>query len=538
MDRAERIRELKYQGLSEEDAIRRAHEQGESVIDYTRKVPGKGRMFVVVTKDMSGLGFAKQLHDEGETVVLVTENDEEEADGQKQYDLIGTNWLERMPLTKAKTALKSPSTYWIFAENNFPKVADTLRKAGQKVFGTSAFSDKMEHDREFAIEQAKSGGLRSPETYECHSREEGLAYLEDHAETAYVLKPDEGSNAETFVPELEDDLAANEETYSYLEHLKKEPGSYILQERVRGTEVNVEVWMSEGKPFFAFATLEAKRKQEGDYGEMAGCAGDVAWVVPPDCELVKQTVGKMFPLYQKQAYTGFADVNVILTDDGPCFLETCCRFGYNAHPTLFLGLATGTLGDVLADWIDGKVEDIPKRFGTDFAASVCLFLDHPQEGLPVNVAYWEQFHPFDGYFEDEKFLLAGYSPEVGIFVDHGPTPEAAFDAAYAKLCDGEAMSFPNRYMRLDLADGGYPNAIVDRFQQLTKMGMTGRENQRGDHPASTAPLQHGRGLLDGPKRDTPDSHLRAGSRPRTPDSDSRAGRMVSVPEKGRSAGGY
>src|SRR6185312_1619737 len=179
------------------------------------------------------------------------------------------------------------------------------------------------------------------------------------------------------------------------------------------------------------------------------------------------------------------------------------------------------------------------RFGSDFAASVCLFLDHPQPGLPVNVAYWEQFHPFDGYFEGEKFLLTGYSPEVGIFVDHGPTPDAAFEAVYEKVCDEEAFSFPNRYMRLDLDDTGYPNAIMDRFQQLSEMGMTGRENQRRNDSPSTASIQHGRGLLEGHRRNAPDSDLGPGrSGSRAADSDSRTRRMVSVPEAGRSARRY
>lgn len=463
MDRSEHIRSLRDRGLSEEDAVSQSYREG-SVIDY-------GRLFAVVTCDMSGLGFASQLHDEGESVVLVTSNEDEDEDALKLYEQIGKNWLRRMPLSKAKTALKSPKTYWIFTENNFPKEADALRKAGQKVFGTSAFSDKMEHDRDYAIEEAESYGLHSPETYECSSREDGLSYLDEHPGTAYVFKPDEGTNAETFVPELDDDSAANEETYSYIEHMAKEPKSYILQERVSGTELNVEAWMYEGKPFFAFATLEAKRKQEAEYGEMAGCAGDVAWVVPLDSELVQMTVAKMFPLYAEEKYTGFADVNVILTKDGPCFLEACDRFGYNAHVTLFRGLATDTLGNILADWVDGKIADIPQRFSKDFAASVCLFLDHPVPGLPVNVKYPEQFHPFDGYREGEKFLLSGFSPEVGIFVDTGPTPEAALANVYDKLTDEEAYSFPNRYFRMDLMETDYPNSILKRYDALRDMGL-------------------------------------------------------------------
>lgn len=485
MDRADRTRELKYRGLSEEDAIRQSYQE-RSVIDYTRG-KSKKRLFAVVTKDFSGLGFAKMLQDQGENVVLVAKSDGEDAESQKLFDQVGEGWLKRMELSKAQVELKSPQTYWIFTENNFPEIADKLRRQGQKVFGTSAFSDRMEHDREYAIEQANQCGLKSPETYECHSREDGLKYLEENPDTAYVLKPDEGSNAETFVPELDEDAAANEETFTYLEHMKKEPKSYILQERVRGTEVNVEVWMYEGDPFFAFATLEAKRQHEEDLGSMTGCAGDAAWVIPVDSQLVKMTVGKMFPLYKKEKYTGFADVNVILTDKGPCYLESCNRMGYNAHPNLFTNLAEDSLGHILADWMDGKIEGMYERFSQDFGVSLCLFIDHPQEGLPVNVErFWDRFFPFDGYEEGGKFLLTGYSPEVGIFLSRGRTIESAFQSAYNDLIDEEGCSYPGRYLRMDLADGGYPNAVLDRYHTLEEMGLTGREDTRRDDTTRSA----------------------------------------------------
>lgn len=527
MDRSEQIRTLRDTGLSEEDAIRRSFRQGESVIDYTRRSPSK-RLFVLVSKDLSGFGYAKRLTEEGEHVVLVSDDSHEDADGKKVYAQVGKGMIERMPLAQAKTKLKGPNTYWVFTENNYPKVADALRKQGQKVFGTSAFSDRMEHDRDFAIHEANKTGLKSPETKECTSREDGLQFLEEHFDRAFVLKPDEGQNAETFVPELEEDDAANEETYTYLEHLKKEPTSYILQERVRGVEVNVEVDLYEGKPFFAFATLEAKRKNPHDQGEMAGCGGDVVWVVPVDCELVKQTVGKMLPLYEQQKYTGPADANVILTKDGPCFLEACGRFGYNAHVTLFLGLGQDSLGNLLADWMDGKVEDFPSRFSKDFGASVTLFIEHPQPGIPVTREGYEQFHPFDSYVEDGRLLLAGYSPEVGIFVDQGLTPDAALDACYEKLLD-ESVSYPNRYFRLDLASTGYPNAILDRYHQLESMGLTGRESTMSNHSARPAAIRDRRRLDRETRQTSGDSRVRDGKRGlRLTGAGSRAGRGDSL----------
>lgn len=520
MDRSERIRTLKNRGLSEEDAVRRAHAEGSSVIDYT----GRTRVFAIVTKDMSGFGWAKRLREEGESVVLVAQNDTEDADDEQRYQTVGKGWVPRMTLTEAQSTLRGRNTYWIFTENNFPEVADRLRKAGQKVFGTGLFSDQMEHDRGFAIDRAHEQGLRSPASEEFHSRDEGLKHLDAHPDTAFVLKPDEGVNAETFVPELEEDEAANEETYTYLEHLPEEPSSYILQERVRGVEVNVELDFSNGEPFFAFVTLEAKRKNPSDQGTMSGCAGDLLWAVPIDAPLVQQTIGTMLPLYREKRYTGPADANIILTDTGPVFLEACNRFGYNAHVTLFTGLALDTFGNLMADWMDGKVQDFSRRFRPDFAASVTLFLDHPTPGLPITEKGMEQFYPFDGYKEKGKTLLAGYSSEVGIMVGEGATPEAAFDAVYAEL-QQEAVSYPGRYYREDLADTGYSNAILDRWRQLDSLGLTGREKHPHRNDSTRGPAVSHRGGLPG----TPGSATRNGLRAR--------GLAVRVPRGPARAGG-
>lgn len=432
------------------------------------------RQFVVVTKDFSGLGWAKKLQEEGETVTLALESPETKKADQRLFDQVAAGWIPTMSLTAAMTALVTPSTYWIFAENNFPDEADALRAKGQKVFGTSALSEKMEHDRHYAIEIAAQCGLASPETEEFASRQEGLAFLDAHPDTAYVFKPDESAqNFATFVPVREQDADANRETFTYLDHMQQEPGSYILQERVQGTEVDVEVWFFEGEPFFAFATLEAKRKNPHDLGEMSGCAGDFAWVVPLDSPLVQETIGPMLDFYREQRYTGFADVNVILTNQGPLFLEVCNRFGYNGHVTLFLALAQDTFGNILADFMDGNVANMADRFSPTVGSSITLFLDHPREGLPIHLdpRWVTKFYPFDGYLEEGTLLLSGYSHEVGIFVDQGPTIEAAAQACLDKLLTEEAVSIPESYWRTDLGASDYPNAPALRFQALQQMGL-------------------------------------------------------------------
>src|ERR1035437_3197171 len=475
---AENVRSLKQQGLSEREALLRLSKSKSADPKPDAEPPGaepetaapSGRQFVVVTKDGSGLGWAKKLQEEGEDVVLVLECDEPDPEDKEVASLIGEGWFARMPLAQAMTTYTRDTDYWIFAENNFPKEADTLRTKACKVFGTSALSERMEHDRPYAVEIAEQSGLISPETHEFTSRAEGLSFLAANPDTAYVFKPDDsgGSNYSTFVPIRVEDADANQETTAYLQHMKEEPGSYILQARVAGTEIDLELWMYDGEPCFAMATLEAKRKNAGDLGEMAGCSGDFVWVVPVDSPLIAYTIGKMRPFYKQERYTGFVDANVILTASGPLFLEVCNRLGYNSHVTLFLGLATDTVGNILTDFMDGRIANLESRFRPEIGSSVTIFLDHPRAGLPLHLdPRWEaQFYPFDGYKEDDTLLLTGYSSEIGIFTDHGTTIEEAAKAMLDKVMQQEAVSVPDMHYRMDLGLRGYPNACLTRYDAL------------------------------------------------------------------------
>ncbi len=480
----ENVRTLKSQGYSEVAALARANkfaspdpdETADDALAYVQanEPDSQDRQFVVVTKDFSGLGWAKKLQEEGETVTLAHQCNEDEPKFKKLYEQVAKGWIPAMTLEKAMKDLKTDSTYWLFAENAFPEEADKLRAAGQKVFGTGALAEKMEHDRKYAVEIAEQAGLGVPTTHECTTREEGLSIMDDNPNKAYVFKPDDGKfNYLTFVPCRKKDADANRETYTYLEHMKDDPGAYILQERIpqeEGTEVCVEAWIYEGKPFLATLGLEVKRKNTYDIGEMAGCGGDFSQIIPLDSELVKQTVGLMFPFYEEQNYTGIADVNVIFTKDGPQFLEVCNRFGYNAHPNIFLGLALDGFGSILADFIDGHIEGMQDRFRKDFGCSLTFFLDHPREGLPLHVdpRWAEQFYPFDGYMEDGTLLLTGYSDEIGMFVDHGASIEAAWDTVWNKVVFEEACSVPDMYYRTDLGKDDYYNAPVLRYKALKK----------------------------------------------------------------------
>ena len=436
----------------------------------TAPKPTAKRQFVVYTEDFSGLGWYKLLQDAGEDVVMVPIMAEDEKN-PKEFKKVGEGWVKKVEPEKAPTG---KNVYHIFDSNKLADLADKLRAKREKVFGTSKLSAKMEHDRDFTTNVAKEAGLDLPETKEFSKVEEGIKFLESHPDKAYVFKPDAAEfNYLTYVPFREKDEDANEDLRFYLEDVPFD-GTYILQQRVKGVEVNVEAWLDEhSEPFFAFATLENKRKEEHDQGEMAGCAGDIVFTIPLDGELFKMTIAKMLPFYKKEHVSGFVDVNVIIGDNEVWFLEVCNRFGYNSHPNLFLSLALDTFGSIIADFMDGKTKGMEKRFRKGYGSSVSVYIEHLQPGVLLHVSpdTEKQYYPFDGYLKKDKMRLAGYSNEVGIFVDFDYTIQGSAESAYHKLFFNEAVSFPNMFMRLDLGKRDYPGSPDRRHEALRRMGL-------------------------------------------------------------------
>jgi phosphoribosylamine-glycine ligase len=427
------------------------------------------RTFVVYTQDMVGLGWVKKLQEEGEEAVLVAVPAKDEKD-LKEFNLVGNGWVNRTTLEKAP---KGKHVYHLFDSNHLSELADKLRGEGEKVFGTSKLQAKMEHDRKFTTDLAKQSGLDLPDTQEFSTVEKGLAFLDAHQDTSYVFKPDASEfNYLTTVPMREKAADANRELYFFLKHSDFK-GTYILQERKEGVEVNVELWLQEGEPFFSFATLENKRKGEKDSGEMVGCAGDVTFVIPHDSKLATDTIGKMLPFYKKEKYTGIVDINVIIGDRQVWFLEVCNRFGYNSHPNLFMNLALDGFGSIMADWMDGKTKGMPERFRKGYGASVSLFIDHKRPGIPLHLkeSYEHKFFPFDGYKDGDDLLLTGYSQEVGIFTDYDYTLHGAMEGVYNKLFHNETVSFTNQGYRQDLDKYNYPQAPDKRHEALRRMGL-------------------------------------------------------------------
>jgi phosphoribosylamine-glycine ligase len=428
--------------------------------------------FVVVTRDYAGLGFAIRLKDEGHTVLLATnpcDEDIRDAERQKSYELVGQGMVDKTPLCDLIAHRgEMRDWYWVWDFNHAVEENETLRAEGFKVLCGGRHANTMEHDRQACLEFAATYGLESPASFPFSVIEEAVRFCEANPNTAYVYKPDEGANFETFLPESDEPHDANLELRMHLQSLT-ENGSFILQERKEGVETNVEVWIQDGEPVFAFMTLESKKKYAMDMGELVGCAFDFSFVIPLECKAVTESVGKLYPAYKKMRYTGFADANFIASRDGLWFFEKCERFGYNAHPNLLFNLSRRGVGEVFANLVDGNLKP---DFSGGFGATVTMSTkENPTGGKVIQFPpkLWKDIYWWDVYKKGDHYLTAGYDRDGYVLI------LTAYDytipTVWQKLMSRAAqVKFPYRNYRPDGDRTDFPSSPIRRYEALRAMG--------------------------------------------------------------------
>jgi len=437
---------------------------------------------VIATETWDGLGLAMLMERQGTNVLMAYQHKElEDKKDKAAADQCGDGLVERMPLERAMKLYTGGDALWQFDNNALPEEADALRKKGATVIGTSAFSAKLEKDRDYAAELAEDVGLAVPETEEFSDTEAAIAYLEKHPDTAYVCKAEGGDADQTFVPLPSDpDAVANEMVRGYLAALeeadqKDRAKTFILQERISGgLELNVEVWAHQGKALVAFVDLESKRRLTGDLGELVGCSQDLVFQIPTTAPLVKRVLSPYLKRREFKDYVGSLDANVIVKGGKFYFLEHCCRWGFNSTPTTFYGLGRVPMADALTAWVKG--EDCRRAFTHQYATSLSLFASEHESGFPVIVPRQtlESFCPYAlRAAEDGSFGMVGggrawYS--VGALVAAAPQARAA-----AKRCLDLAagVTYPNKGFRTDGTDTDVSTLPLARLRKLQTMGLLG-----------------------------------------------------------------
>jgi phosphoribosylamine-glycine ligase len=429
--------------------------------------------FVIATRDYAGLGFAVRLREDGNDVLVAcnpSPRDVTDEVTREAYERVGAGMVEKAPLAQVIEQRKRyRDAYFIWDFNHSVEENELLRKEGFKVLGGGQFANTMEHDREKCVEFVSKYGLESPSSVAFTDTEAAIRFLEAHPQTAYVFKPDEGAKFETFLPESEEPVEANDELRAHLATCDQQ-GPFILQERKDGVETNVEVWFQRGEPVFAFMVLEVKKKYVLDLGPLTGCAFDYVFTIPLDARAVSESVGKLFPAYREMKYTGFADANFIAAKDGVWFFEKCERFGYNSHPNVLWTLSRKPVGDVFVDLIEGRFEP---DFAEGFGASLTMSTKENAPGgkalqFPEKIA--RDLYLYDAFKKEGRILTAGFDAagDVLVVTSYGFTMPTAWEQLLKRAA---AVRFPYRHYRPDGDQTNYPSSPIRRYEALKAMGF-------------------------------------------------------------------
>jgi phosphoribosylamine-glycine ligase len=420
--------------------------------------------FILATQHFSGLGFAIRLLAEGHDV-LMAHGPIDDRRLAPRHDLLGEGIVERRSIDQVMAQRERyRDAYWIWDENHSVDANECLRAEGFRVLGGGRYPDTMEHDRDACLRHVAEYGVLPPPSRAFDDSTEALRFVESNPDVAYVFKPDHGETHETWLPQSAVAGEANLELRHHLRSLRSS-GPFVLQERKEGVETNVEVWFVDGTPKFAFMTIESKKRLTGDLGDLAGCAFDFAFAVPLESQAVAESVGKLYPAYEKMRYTGFGDANFIAARDGVWFFEKCERFGYNAHPNLFWNLNRAPLGETFAALVEGEFEP---DFAPGFGATCSMYMDHPAPGqaLYYPESIEKELYFMDVYRQDGILLTAGYNDAVVIACGYGYTIETAWESAVGNAWQ---VRFPGRSFRLDGAGVSFPSSPLRRYEALRAM---------------------------------------------------------------------
>ena len=360
----------------------------------------------------------------------------------------------------------NPDGVVLFEAVGFGELQDRLRAQGFNVIGGSAFGDRLENDRDYALGLLAQQGLKVAPVKSFTRVAEAIADLEQRPRRCVFKLCD--SAGDTFVGGLADgsDVAA-------LLRLRApaDGAAFILMDHIDGVETGVGAYFN-GERFLAPACLdwEHKRFFAGNLGELTGEMGTVATFTGSE-RLLAATLKPLEGLFRAAGHVGWVNLNTIINEDGVWPLEFTCRFGYPGFAVLepLQELAWSALFDRL---LDRGSENFPAHEGF----STCIVLTTPPMplsrkevdapvGLPLVVGDVDPTHLHLGEVGagDAGLITAGLYGWTAVVTGIGKTVAESAAAAYANAAK---VYTPNVRYRLDIGEA----LINGDLERLSKWG--------------------------------------------------------------------
>lgn len=290
----------------------------------------------IVSKEGTSLPWWKRLQDEGHDVAVWIKDVGPRQTGDGIIPKAGS-WPTLLEWAKVGQRV-GQKTIVFFDFSGLGELAEHARDSGLAVVGGCKFADRLEKDRLFGFDIAKSIGCKLPKYEWFESFDACLRYARKMSDKAVYFKSNRfiGSDATH-------GCATAAEMVEYLEWLIRNhggAGACMLQDKVEGVAVSTARWWN-GRSWVGpyEGTIEHKPFMNGDVGPGTGCAINTVWFYESENPYIAREQGwdRLASVFTKyNAAPGIYDINSVVAPNGDTyFLEWTPRLGYDSEMTSF-----------------------------------------------------------------------------------------------------------------------------------------------------------------------------------------------------------
>ena len=350
----------------------------------------------------------------------------------------------------------------VFDDIGFGKTAEKLRAEGKKVVGGSAYTDRLENEREFGQQELAKAGVSVLPNWNFSDFEEAIKFVQSNP-GRYVIKPSGKAQNEKELLFVGQEADGND-VINVLAHYKKNWSNKIkifqIQQFSSGVEVAVGAFFN-GKEFVRPVNInfEHKRLFPGNIGPSTGEMGTLMFWNQGN-RIFEMTLEKMKSALAASGYVGYIDVNCIANGTGIYPLEFTSRFGY---PTISIHME-----GITSRWDKflhslAKGEDVGLKTKKGFQVGVVIAVppfpfndDRTFRKFSEEATILFKTQSLDGIHlgevkrEGNDWRIAGRSGYSLVVTGSGNTTAEAREQVYQRVAN---IMIPNMFYRTDVGNG-------------------------------------------------------------------------------------
>lgn len=407
--------------------------------------------FLFVSPEALSIDLAYVINLEGNDVKFFVQSATEKDVGDGFVEKVST-WEDQVPWADVI----------VFDDIGFGRTAEKLRAEGKKVVGGSAYTDRLENEREFGQQELAKAGVSVLPNWNFSDFEEAIKFVQGNP-GRYVIKPSGKAQNEKellFVGQEED----GNDVINVLAHYKKNWSNKIkifqIQQFSSGVEVAVGAFFN-GKEFIRPINInfEHKRLFPSNIGPSTGEMGTLMFWSQNN-KIFELTLEKMKPMLAASGYVGYIDVNCIANGTGIYPLEFTSRFGY---PTISIHMEgiIGKWGEFLHSLAKGENAELTTKKGFQLGVVIAVppfpFNDDRtfrKFSEDATILFKNQnldgIHLGEVKREGNDWRIAGRSGYSLVVTGSGNTTEEARQQVYKRVAN---IMIPNMFYRTDIGSG-------------------------------------------------------------------------------------